>query len=112
MEYVRHESRLNERDDKGVSYREHLEGLARRGKPDAIRALNSGPEMPACTGYLYAWFMQLAASRRQGMNGLERITFSDIDAWSRLTGNQPESHEVDALLMIDFAFLYPGKADV
>lgn len=38
------------------------------------------------------------------MNGLNPIGYTDIDAWSRLTGYSPDSEEVSAIVQVDAAF--------
>lgn len=96
--------------DKGATQRDHLLAAAKRGHLEAIKALD-GPYFPEVVGYLYAWFMQLNNGRRIGVNGPERITYADIYAWSVLTGNNPQPQEVEALMQVDAAYLYPGPVD-
>jgi hypothetical protein len=43
------------------------------------------------------------------MNGPEPIAFTDMDAWSRLTGRTPAPHEITALILIDEVRLHPGE---
>lgn len=45
------------------------------------------------------------------MHGLAAITYHDIDAWARLTGQAPDALEVEGLLLIDVAWRHAGDAD-
>jgi hypothetical protein len=47
----------------------------------------------------------LSAGRGSSGWGPEPIRYIDIEAWSRLTGRILRPHEVQALLMIDQAYL-------
>jgi hypothetical protein len=87
---------------------------ARRGTLQAratAKALLTPPPRPEALDYLLDWADQLAQQRRVGVNGLERLTYQDIEAWARLTGNSPSPLEVEALCVIDAAMLYPGKPE-
>jgi hypothetical protein len=38
------------------------------------------------------------------------ITYTDMDAWARLTGRSPEPDEVDALLWVTSVMAFPPDA--
>ncbi len=100
MEYARHEAMLNTPDKDGNTPRSALEELARRGRPDAIETLE-GKDFPVDLGYLYEWSIALVGRSGAGMGGLFPLSYSEIQAWSRMTGNRPDPQEVDALITLD-----------
>lgn len=63
-----------------------------------------GPECPPGLDYVWHWFLELAATRKGGGFGPERIGYADIDAWSRLTGCDPNPFEVGCLTGIDLKY--------
>lgn len=89
--------------------RAQLEVAAARGSVRARAALE-GPPAPPELEYLLGWAIELGEGRRYGMNGPEPISYTDIDAWARLTGRAPAPHEVQALVLLDRARLFPGDA--
>jgi hypothetical protein len=58
--------------------------------------------MPSGLQYLAGWFGELAGSRASGF-GVGPITYSEIEAWSRLTGRSPDPIEVRAIRALDYA---------
>lgn len=103
MHYVEHHARLARLAPDGVAERAHLDVAARHGNVVAQAALD-GPLFPDALGYLHAWFNELSATRGSSMAGIAPITYIDIDAWSRLTRQIPEPHEVQAIIELDAAF--------
>lgn len=79
-------------------------------KPETRREYNqrfsrdAGPEVkiPKRGMYLWEWFWTLC--RRRGGNR-DPLTYSEIDAWSRLTGETVDPAEVKAIMRLDDAFL-------
>lgn len=55
--------------------------------------------------WLWTWFWELSATRRQGPNGPDPISYADIEVWARLTGNQVLREEIAILRRMDEAFL-------
>jgi hypothetical protein len=55
--------------------------------------------------WLWIWFWELSTTRRQGPNGPDPITYSDIEVWSRLTGNILLREEIAIIRQMDDAFL-------
>jgi len=93
--------------DNGHSQRANLQALADLGNLTAIAALD-GPPMPAALEYLHAWHGELARARRITEHGPAPLTYQDLLAWSLLTAQDPEPHEVEALMALDLVSLYPG----
>lgn len=69
--------------------------------PDELQDL---PELPECAEHVWGWFQQLSGRRTAGMS-VNPITWGDIWAWSQMTGIKPQQWELDALMVIDGAFL-------
>lgn len=105
MVYVRHESRMNEPVEGGGTVRSHLEKAAKNKHSKYYNSMNDEPELPLELRYLWDWFVAL-----NGGKSSEGISWVDVEAWSRLTKNEPEPHEVGAILAIDHAWRNPGKA--
>jgi len=63
------------------------------------------PDPPHDGLHLWSWFWELDGARGEGMSGPLAISFSDIDAWARLTRSNPEPWEVQALKKMDAARL-------
>jgi hypothetical protein len=59
------------------------------------------PEISDDYEHVWTWFWQLNARRQQGMNGPQAITFTEIEAWSRLTGERLLREEITILIRMD-----------
>jgi hypothetical protein len=109
------EARLNERDDKGIPARKHLESLATRDSAGGRKAAAEleGPEFPEELRYLWEWSEELATGRQAGggLGGPAPIGFADIQAWGDLFDRHPAPHETQALLILDRARLFPRKPE-
>lgn len=109
---VAHDARLDrppEGAKDGIPQRVHLENAARRGVKAAVAALEGPGEPPAEIAYLRDWYDELARGRSyNGMTGTPNpITYSEVDAWARLTQRAVTPEEVNALLRLDSATLHP-----
>jgi hypothetical protein len=69
-----------------------------------------GPEYPHELEYLRGWTSEMFGRSGASMSGLLPLSFTTIAAWSELKGVSVEPHEVDALIQLDSAMLYPGDA--
>ena len=108
--HVKHEARLNEKQDDGSTYRSHLEAAVRQGRKGYAKKLQ-GPEVPAELTYLLGWFNELEWGRRVGQFGKEGFSWLDIKAWSELTGRRVAPQEVMALMRLDVASRFPGEEE-
>lgn len=72
--------------------------------------LEGVPELPEPASHLMAWFYDLSATRSVGM-ALNPISYTEIEAWARLTGNKPAPWEVSAIRQLDAAFLQSCHED-
>lgn len=66
--------------------------------------------MPGLCAHLWRWFQELAATRQSGF-GANPISFSEIDAWARLTRTRPAAWEVRALRALDNELLLLSNAE-
>lgn len=69
--------------------------------------------------YLLDWFFELNAARSMGFNGPNPISYSEIAAWSSMTGAKPSADEIAILRQIDVAYIAavadeakPAKSEV
>jgi hypothetical protein len=67
--------------------------------------LLDAPKCPAACEDLWRIFMELHASRSSNGFGPSRITFSEIDAFQRVTGVRLKAWEVEAIRRVDRAFV-------
>jgi hypothetical protein len=64
-----------------------------------------GPPCPRELAYILAWFAELSAARAQGFAGPAPLSYSEIAAWSTLTGNTPTPYETRMLRALDAALM-------
>jgi hypothetical protein len=67
--------------------------------------LNPEIEPPEEYAWIWDWFWELSASRRQGQNGPDPITYQDIAIWLQVTGNRLLREEVTIIRAMDDAFV-------
>ena len=111
MAYVRHESRLDRRDDMGVSLRATLELRASQGSEQAVADL-APPEFPESLTYLLGWAHEVVGRSGVGMSGMAPLSWSTLEAWAKLTDRTPTPDECDALMALDAAFRNPEEPEV
>jgi len=120
LAHVAHESRISKPAEDGTAQREHLaqrvrQEIARHGedhpRTHAAMALLDGPPVPSALNYLLEWSMELHGRSGTGMDGYAPLSFTSIEAWSRLTGRVIEPYEVHALLSLDDARRNPPLED-
>lgn len=90
--------------DSKVTYREHYQSVYRQ--TGVLPAeLAEEEEFPEDLKYLWNWFQELNRARGSNGFGLSPISYSELDAWSRLTGRALEAWEVICIKDIDLAYL-------
>jgi len=101
---------MHKRVEEGSTQQAHLEMAARMGHPGAEWAKRQleEPEFPEELAYLWDWHTELSLARGEGFSGAAALTYTDIEAWTRLMDTHPEPHEVQALLILDAAIRHPG----
>ena len=60
-----------------------------------------GVDPPESLFYLWGWFCQLHGQRGSNGFGPNGISFSELDAWGRLTATALTPFEVDTLIALD-----------
>jgi hypothetical protein len=62
-------------------------------------------ELPWAAKHVWAWFAQLHSGRTWGFSAPNAITWSEMDAWARLTRSRPRPWEVELLHLLDRCYL-------
>jgi hypothetical protein len=76
-----------------------------------LRATGKVPEefspipAPESIIHIWYWFQQLSRTRSSNGFGQDPISYNEINAWSQLTGVDPEPIEVQAIMVIDSVFM-------
>ena len=65
-----------------------------------IRKCLAGPPLPILLRHVWFWFCELSGSRSSGM-AANPISYTEIEAWGRLTGRRPDVREVRLIVMLD-----------
>lgn len=89
-------------DKQGVTKRQHLEQAG---------AVSPMPEVPVEAQHVWEWFWALSAARGSNGFSLVPIAYTEIEAWARLTGAEPEPWEVMAIKAMDKAMLEESRTD-
>lgn len=108
---MRQEARLRQPVETGGTVRDHLRMLAAMGKESARRSLRV-PPCPLEVRYLVEWSGILFGRSGCSPVGLLPLSPSVLHDWAALAGEKVEPHEADALFLLDYARLNPGKAEV
>lgn len=70
-----------------------------------------GPDCPAWGAHVWLWWCDLHRGRGIGGMGPAPISWSDLAAWSALTGAEPTPVEVSLIMDIDGAWMEAVAAD-
>lgn len=81
-----------------ISRYDHLMAIAKQTGEDPEEL--HGPEFPEVISHVYEWFLELHSGRQNGPIG-----FSDIKAWSELTGRQITPFETRLIKNLDAEYL-------
>ncbi|MFB1482273.1 hypothetical protein [Corallococcus sp. RDP092CA] len=73
------------------------------GKPPP--ELLDAPPLPDALAHVWGWFAELSNARGASAFTLNPISFQDMAAWGRLSGNRPSPFEVQLLRRLDEVFL-------
>jgi hypothetical protein len=87
----------------GATTREHLESIEKRTgqRPKEL----DEAEIPLEAAHVWAWFCDLHSARSSSGFGPNPISYSEIAAWGKLTGERVRRHEVKLLRQLDTLFL-------
>jgi len=104
---VRHEVTLDQRDENGTPYRDHLELKAKRGDAKAIRELEPPCDPPDVLLYLMDWAYELVGRSGATMAGLAPLSYPTVESWARLMDLTLSPLEVRALIALDAVLRHP-----
>jgi hypothetical protein len=62
-------------------------------------------DIPYALLYLWGWFCELSNGRQYSEAGAMPLTYSEMDAWARLTGNDPTAWEITVIKKLDREYL-------
>jgi len=63
------------------------------------------PRLPRQGRALWADFLDLHLTRRSGLNGPERLSFADLQAWQIVTASTLAPWEIRAILALDRVYM-------
>ena len=101
--YAEAEFRLSDDQPNGGTLREHLQ-VAEDQTGETIAELHPDPPPRELT-YLWTIFAELHSGRGNNGFGPLPLSYSEIDAWSRLTAQPLRPWEVAAIKRIDTAYI-------
>jgi hypothetical protein len=87
------------------THREVLESLAEQGDPEALAELVALPPLPRHGAHIWAWFMDLHATRQSNGMGPSRLSRLEIHAWEADEGHVLERWERKTLMAVDVAWV-------
>lgn len=99
------------RTEVGSALREHIEQLCRQtGKSPEALGLSSEnipdePDIPHVGGYLWVWFWELVGGRASNGFCPLPISWTEIEAWARLTSTDLSPYDALTLRRMDAAYL-------
>ena len=103
LEAAAHLFKLERPDAKGVSLRVHLESVAQQ---TGIRPPDlDGPAIPHNVAHVWGWFRELNQARTSNGFGMNPLTYSEIEAWSRISGTVTRPQEIQLLKRLDAVYL-------
>lgn len=102
-EYAQHEFRLNKTDENGVTRRAHYKQVekATGKRPDALVP----PDFPGELSNLWSVYLGLSRTRTQGMNGPNRIAYSEMESWSNVMKRPLSVFDVHVILTLDDVYM-------
>ena len=97
-----HHVKYDTRDHNGQTRRE-------RNQSAGWEAPDLECELPLETSYLLDWFFEISNVRHDCE---KRLQFSEIDAWSRLSGNNPTPYEFELITAMDEKFVEAFRSEM
>lgn len=96
MEYARRTFQLDLPTEGGGTMRESLLQVGKSVE---------NPVLPPGGAHLWEWFQELNGARTGNGFGPNPLPFTEISAWSALTGRSPRPWEVQAIRLLDAAYI-------
>lgn len=103
MEYGRREFTLDSAQSDGSTLRQHAKVIqqATGEIPEEYQSL----PFPSIIGYVWGWFIDLSRSRSSSGFGHNPLSYTEIQAWSQLTGVAPDTIEIQAIMALDLVYM-------
>lgn len=101
--YARSEFELSARQEDGATLREHLEAVAARSGKLPSQLANSA-KLPDGCAPLWRIFLHLHGRRGSSGFGPSPISYSEIDAYQRVTRQELAAWEINAIIAADDAY--------
>lgn len=106
--YAEAQFRLAKPQEDGKSLRDHLENYERQtGRRHPLLAAE--PSLHPGLKLIWSDFLDLHSTRPVQMGEPRRITYSELESWSRVRGVRLERWEIDAIRAADQAYLLSLK---
>ena len=104
MNFAEAEFTLGVRQEDGFTLKQHLlTAWKQSGKKP--QELIDAPPLPELTAYLWGYYQELHRRRVNYGWGHVPLSFSEVEAWARLTKRKLDPWELSALLDIDAVYL-------
>lgn len=102
VEFVKHEVKLNQRQEDGETLKAHLTAVYNRTKkmPEQLKP----PEVNKRVIYLLYLFSDLSQGRQSGM-AINSISSAELMAWMQITGRNLNAWEIATLRAMDKGFM-------
>lgn len=102
--FASHQFELAEPQEDGTTLADHLEAFkAKNGRDHPM--LSDAPRLPDSCSLLWSQFLELHSCRGSTMAGVARISFTDLDAFQRVSSVKFDAWEIDAIRRADSAYL-------
>lgn len=94
---------MDKRGKEGTTLRQDLISVQRQTGRAPKQLI--GPELPKHLEYLWGWFNDLDHARGGSGFGPSPISYSELLAWTTLSGIRPQSWEIRAIRLLDTLYL-------
>jgi hypothetical protein len=91
-------------DKSGSSRRAHLRQVEKTSGKTPEELLEN-PELPEPVKHVWEWWYELHNARSAGGMGQSPITYLDIQAWAKMSRQEPTPWEVQALREMDKVYM-------
>jgi len=101
--FAEHELALGAKQGDGVSLRHHLESIERQTgvKPEQLESL----PFPETLEFNWLDFLELNRARTSNGYTANPISYTELDAWNRLTNKNITAQEINIIKQLDDVFL-------
>lgn len=92
-------------DENAITWRQHYQTVS-EGLGQLVPELANEEEIPYFMQYIWEYFQELNMARGSSGFGPSTFTYTEIDAWARLTDRKLEPWEVKLIKNIDTMWVY------